>query len=251
MEERDKAKASRPTNRRRWRIVAVLCALLIGAVVVAWWTREREPRYKGVPLTAWLCTYDSYFGSGNFPTTSQMEDAAEAVRHIGTNALPFLLRWMCDEPAPWRIKWRIALEKLPHPADRLGRLTDRRIGPGWELRHRLALYGFTILGPDASPAIPELIRLQRATNSPLVSQYAGIALSRVQGDRLSLNLATLADAQAPPLLRAFAAHSIALIGTNTPAVQSTLVRALEDQDAIVRLYATNALRNFPPEVLAR
>jgi hypothetical protein len=76
-----------------------------------------------------------------------------------------------------------------------------------------------------------------------------LALSHVRGDRLSLDLATLADGNGPPLLRAFAAHRIALLEPKSPRVRSALVKALQDQDFIVRYHATNELRRIAPEML--
>jgi hypothetical protein len=116
-------------TRRRRLFISSLCVLILAFLAFRFFTDKPEPRYQGISLTAWLCTYDSYFSSTNFPTMAQMDQAADAVRHIGTNALPFLLRWLSDEPAPWRRKTRNTLEKLPHPFDRLGRLTDARMGP--------------------------------------------------------------------------------------------------------------------------
>jgi HEAT repeat protein len=179
---------------------------------------------------------------------AQMDQAADAVRHIGTNALPFLLRWLSDEPAPWRRKTRRALEKLPHPFDRLGRLTDARMGPKSDLRHRLAIYGFIVLGPDAAPAIPALNRLATITNSSVIILHY-LALWHIQGDQLSLDQATLSDPNGPPLLRAFAAHRMALLEPKSPRVRSALVKALQDQDFIVRYHATNELRRIAPEML--
>jgi len=85
-------------SRRRKRLIWSGCvALLFGAALLLW--REREPRYQGRPLSTWL---------GEFEWNSERglpcEPATEAVRQIGTNALPFLMRWYSYEPAPWREK---------------------------------------------------------------------------------------------------------------------------------------------------
>jgi hypothetical protein len=228
-----------------------VCVLILAFLAFRFFTDKPEPRYHGISLTAWLCTYDSYFSSSNFPTMAQMDQAADAVRHIGTNALPFLLRWISDEPAPWRRKARSALEKLPHPFHRLGLLTDARMGPKSDLRHRLALYGFIVLGPDAAPAIPALKQFQAGffRYSPDIIISAGLALDHVQGGQRSLDMATLSDDNSPPLLRAFAAHRIALLEPKSPRVRSALVKALQDQDFIVRYHATNELRRIAPEML--
>jgi len=55
---------------------------------------EPEPMYKGRTLSAWLRRYSQ--------TSDRPDDnaaAADAVRHIGTNAIPYLLQWM-DWRAP-------------------------------------------------------------------------------------------------------------------------------------------------------
>jgi HEAT repeat protein len=179
---------------------------------------------------------------------AQMDQAADAVRHIGTNALPFLLRWLSDEPAPWRRKTRNTLEKLPHPFDRLSRLTDARMGPKSDLRHRLAIYGFIVLGNDAIPAIPALNRLQLITNSSVVILHY-LAEWHIQGDQVWLDMLTLSDPNGPPLLRAYAAHRIALLEPKSLKVQSALVKALQDQDFIVRYHAANELRRIAPDMI--
>ena len=137
----------------------------MAAMVIAFvWSREREPQYKGVTLTGWLCSYAPGADWRNH-SVQKKEEAASAVRHIGTNAIPFLLEWMCYEPSPWRKSWRNAFEQLPDPLDRLGRLSDVTYGPKSQLRNRLALDGFEILGPDARSAIPELTRIMQNAKS--------------------------------------------------------------------------------------
>src|SRR5205823_12852958 len=99
-------------KRGRLGIVLLACALgLAGGFLL--WPRDPEPKYQGVSLTGWLAK-----GSND-------GEAAAAVRHLGTNSIPFLLQWLSYEPAPWRRQWRNAFRKLPHPVDRLGRLSEK------------------------------------------------------------------------------------------------------------------------------
>src|SRR5256885_15128646 len=93
-------------------IVLFACALIVACGFFLW-AREREPQYKGRSLTGWLRRYESKDG-----------EAAAAVRQIGTNAIPFLLKWMCYEPGQWRIRWRNAFCKWPQPLDRIGGLSE-------------------------------------------------------------------------------------------------------------------------------
>jgi hypothetical protein len=70
----------------------VLLLLLAGGAVwalVAIITREREPSYLGKPLRAWL--REATYGVGDAGSHDQ---AIQAIRHMGTNAVPFLLEWI-------------------------------------------------------------------------------------------------------------------------------------------------------------
>jgi hypothetical protein len=74
--------------------------LLIGAIMITlvagfcfFLVRNSEPTYNGKPLSYWVQMYsrlDLGFGDE--------EKAAAAIRAIGTNALPFLLKWTDYEP---------------------------------------------------------------------------------------------------------------------------------------------------------
>lgn len=162
---------------RRLSIVLLACALIVvsGSLL---WPRASEPEYQGVSLTGWLAK-----GSND-------REAAAAVRHIGTNSIPFLVQWLSYEPAPWRRQWRNAFQKLPHPVDRLGRLSDKVKGLNWQTRNNLALDGFEILAPEAAPAVPELTRIMSQAGSMRLWSQAARALGFIGPDALpSLMLA--------------------------------------------------------------
>jgi hypothetical protein len=56
---------------------------------------SNEPRYEGRTLSKWLSMYvkDQHV----LARDQQREKVDDAVRHIGTNAIPFLLRWYADD----------------------------------------------------------------------------------------------------------------------------------------------------------
>src|SRR5947209_3349861 len=67
-------------------------------VLVTGALREQEPTYAGKRLSEWvmrLRAKNSLEGE---------RETEEAIRHIGTNSLPYLLKWISYEPTPWRIK---------------------------------------------------------------------------------------------------------------------------------------------------
>lgn len=67
---------------------------------------EREPTCQGRSLHEWL---DEYYADSR----ERMEDdtpqteAYFAIRAIGTNALPTLLRWVEQKPSPWRERFSV------------------------------------------------------------------------------------------------------------------------------------------------
>jgi len=89
-------------KRRRLFIIFLGC-LAAAILVFTLWPSEREPEYKGITLTKYL---DRAAGSPN-------EELTEAIKHIGTNALPYLLRAVDYHPPRWKfaLGWKIL--KLP------------------------------------------------------------------------------------------------------------------------------------------
>jgi len=87
--------------------------------------------------------------------------AGDAIRHIGTNAIPCLLRWIRYDPPPWKATWYQTLAPLV-----------RRLNPNWELRDKdddraaSAMAAFQTLGPAAAGAVEALGRLSNAHHFP-------------------------------------------------------------------------------------
>ena len=138
---------------KRRRLLLILLAP-VASIALAFfiWPREPEPEYNGAPLSEWLERYRE-----NKP------QAAEAIRHIGTNALPFLVRWIQYETPGWR-------NFLNHLHTRLLSSAQNSRALQWLLddkadrRAELAVEAFWALGSKASPASDELLRLALAEN---------------------------------------------------------------------------------------
>src|SRR5882672_6599795 len=107
---------------------------------------QREPTYRGQTLTYWLMK-SCFEGDA---------EATAAVRQIGTNAIPSLTKWLLYEPSKMKLRMVDACEKLPCKIQLPLRdfIGDRH----WKVRTDLAVYGFSLLGPEAKPAIPELVQ---------------------------------------------------------------------------------------------
>jgi len=71
-------------------IMVVIFAMLLSTVVLTCCS-SREPSYEGKPLSAWLLEYDK-FDEAYEPSAPPQPWPHDAVRHMGTNAIPWLLK---------------------------------------------------------------------------------------------------------------------------------------------------------------
>lgn len=155
---------SRGRKKIIWAGLVFLAVTFVTLVRVAPQPRK-EPTYNGRTLTQWLKQLDDgqAFGisSGSLPTfTPKQIEAGEAIRAIGTNALPLLLEDIHAHPSE-KDGW-IQLNR------KLDRVTMEHFGR-WSLgladvtgKDRIrwrAAQGISALGPLAKPAVPELRRL--------------------------------------------------------------------------------------------
>jgi HEAT repeats len=138
----------------RWRKLLIVLAVFAAIIAIIVALIPREPKFEGRTLSEWI--KDSAPKRSPDPETTR---AVEAVRHIGTNGLPWLLKWIsATEPPAWKVKLNTASARLPQWI-RL-RVLPRLLGlNSYNYYRRLALDGFLILGPDAAPAVPQLLRI--------------------------------------------------------------------------------------------
>jgi hypothetical protein len=220
--------------------VAAGCALAALIAMLAF-PREREPEYGGRYLTEWIRLY---LQSPDRFTDGQ--EAAEAVRHIGTNALPLLLKWTDYEPPGWKT---MLATNAPAAARRPGyfrsayvRLLNR---PADDLNW-LARFGFEILGPQARPALPEIQRRMVDWGKPWRAGIAMQIYTDIEGPGgvpalVSALVSTNANC------RQSAAFCLATLGTNGAPAAPMLRNALNDPDTVVRRLAATALQRILPQ----
>ena len=130
---------------------AVVCAcafLLLWSSVAA--AADQEPSYKGRSLSRWLADiFPGQLHTGPYPPEG-------AVRAMGTNAIPTLLKW-------------ISYQASSSPASR-SRSGEPPFGPEHEPTMtaeecaKRSVYAFRFLGAVARPAIPQLTRLARSSS---------------------------------------------------------------------------------------
>lgn len=208
-------------------------------VMFAILNRSDEPMYQGRALSGWLSIYASH--GDDVESSSEMTEAENAVRNIGTNAIPYLLSWVRYESPIWRDKLRRRFTDSPSIQNLIEGSAHRKAGN--------SIHGFKIVGTNAVSAVPELTVLMCDTNSPMASKRAVLALSGLGVEGFEALASVLSDPQKPNRFRIIWSlrNSAFQVGTNK--CLPPLIKALSDQDRLVRISATNVLLSMAPEAL--
>ena len=178
------------TTKRRKRLALVLLTVIAGVVAYGLLNPNNEPKYQGRSLSDWL---DEYQDSRRY----ENGDPAIAVRNIGTNALPYLVKWISSR-------------------------SSRRVTQ--------SLNGFAILGTDAASAIPELQALMK---DPTESA-AKFALVRIGPPAIPAFKAAFADPNQPDRFKLLFTFSMLMFMPGTNSCFPILIEALTDHDPKVR-----------------
>lgn len=193
---------------------------IVSIAVFAW--PKREPKYGGRYLSAWLRDYSRYQNMGDVgPGRSKAEIA---VRHIGTNALPYLLKRIRYERPEWMMKVARGADKIPGPFRKWwwhGVVETHDYGSQ-------ARVGFEVLGADAAPAIPALVGMldDRESHMPgyVLADMGRVAVAPV--------LQVLTNRAADVHRRAEAAWVLGLMETNASDTVEVLVGCLGDEPLV-------------------
>jgi hypothetical protein len=257
--------------------IALAVLLVVVAGVIAWQVlREREPVYQGKPLSVWLVQYGTnHWAEGHWSVGRKGDldtQAENAIRQIGTNAIPTCLRIIATRDSP--------LFKL------VSLFPDRWLAPFYrpstpEYQFQ-GVYGLIALGADAKPAVPALIAMLNDDHGEvrLAAVFALDSLGSLPEDALEdalpslvnrlkpdeFNRIRLEPRAIPVLVRLLdepqnQPHSERIRGNAMsglrqfralakPAVP-TLLRLLNDANEDTRWQATNALMDIDPEAAAR
>jgi HEAT repeat protein len=211
----------------------------VGAVVGLWASREKEPRYKGKSLSQWAEIYLKTEKPG-----VDHPEAAAALRAIGTNGVPTVLRWLSVKSSAVirRQNLEIAIKKWPKPFKRISAafmvssdtLLDQRQRAGLVLRG---------LGPEAEQlAIPVLTRvLQEWKEGEAISALD--ALAQLEDSGFPVILATFSDPLFATNLCNFplTVKGMPSLGTNGPRAVPLLIECLTNEEYIIRATAAECL----------
>jgi HEAT repeat protein len=176
-----------------------------------------------------------------------MESAKFAIGRIGTNSLPWLVKWLreANQVHPWKSQLLHAADKLP-PALRSDYILDFLRNDHVAIRAANAVCSFHILGP---PGISELTRLMDdPVSAPGLRRAAMAGLSGSAKDGLPLLLRVLVDTrQQDRVLAAYYIGTMQDLGTNSTPAVPVLVQCLKDADPDVAVAAAQALGNLNVE----
>jgi HEAT repeat protein len=211
--------------------ILIALSLCVAIVLIAVLTQkeEPEPSYDGHPLSYWIVWRGYYLPA----------ERTRPLREIGPSALPFLLKWIQYEPAPWRDKLASRMPNSPR-----GRaIALRLVNPRAQTRAYEAAFGLHCLGYQAKPAIPELVRLMNKTNHLQTALRATEALAYTGTDALPPLLAVIQNQTHP--CRATALNMLVHMPVITDAGRITVPAVinclLETNDATIPVIAATAL----------
>lgn len=156
-----------------------LATLAFATCVVVAWTfirHEPEPSYQGHPLRYWV----HVFSPSHIPRSpNEKAEAAAALRGIGPNAIPFLLRWVVDATPPTE-EWRMRLAQCVRRVSKtLGEAVQGNDLEKSVLAEHSA-YAFGALGEQAREAIPALEQLATQRTNGLAHLRAMTALAGIR-----------------------------------------------------------------------
>jgi hypothetical protein len=204
------------------RVRTKVLATAIAVAVVAWTalTRDREPQpeFQGRALSFWVRDIDE-------------NSAEEAVLAIGTNATPYLLRWIQYETPSWRIfasdfvgavmPQKVRQHLARHFANnRRGKLADGSV------------VAFRMLGTNAFDALPSLG-----------------ALLKSSGPETACRSVAVLEALGPPALQTLTDDLRDTNSFRRALVHGALENILNDSDTVVPSSVSNNLLLIAPDLL--
>lgn len=276
-------------SRKAWLLLSASAVTLPASLWFAF--AGSEPHYQGRSLTSWLNQYQAAIAETKFSTEDWLPQLptiprhapepalvpAQAVSHMGSPALPLLVKWISFRPSPWKVRLAAYTRKLPNWLQQSGPIKSLAPDAGYR-RLDLALSGLVILKTNAITVIPDLAKVAFDPTAPGAA-YAIRALIEIgepavpaltnlltsaqpehvkEGIRMGLGKigaaasiqALILDMQNPNMMAAGqSAAMLGKIGQQPESVVPALTAALDDPRWFMRQCAAAALGRFGPAAL--
>jgi hypothetical protein len=231
-------------NKRR-KLIAVVLLALAAVVACVFVLPDREPAWQGKTLGAWLRDFDA-------DKPESRVSAAEALRQIGTNAVPLIIQRL-QHPGPRSPSTILALKlKLSELLSKQS-LVKIQFRPGATPRHQ-ALTAIDALGPAAANALPALTKLLHEKPPDSRAPYV---IARIGPEGLPLlrqaltNENSIVRTEARVCLEIFNSHSEVLFPGDGIDVASFDRRICEFNLQMVRAAFKEYNRQHPEKLLPR
>ena len=231
--------------KKRHRILLVLAACAVAALVLYQVVQsEPEPQYNGKKSSQWAEIYEMSLNPTTVdaeppPDSAERREAVEAVRRMKDKVLPRAVRMITYQKPAWMSRVENFMEM---------RLNVRRWcplfiwGPFYGDRGEDNMVYFQMLGPEASPALPELVRIMNHAKAVRSRERAMSALVCIGEDGLRPLMDVAGDPLNPDRRRAaFEILSMKPLGTKLSPAVPLLVKALKDEDVNVSTAAAMIL----------
>lgn len=210
--------------------MAILLLAVTVFVLVRLW-QPTEPSYKGKSLSHWLEQYHSARGTG-----TASGEAEEAIRRVGTNALPTLIRmirvrdsWLKETAMKWSSKQEFIKFSFT-PASK---------------RRFQAQAGYQVLGAAAKAQVPQLMTILTNDSIAQVRQCTASALGFIGEEAQSAVPALLITAKDPDnQVRNSSLWALSSIHADPELALPGLIEALDDSFSVARENAAIALGRY-------
>jgi len=174
---------------------------------------------------------------------SEQSDADKAVCGIGTNGIPYLLKWMGYETPTWKHQFQLAVYRVFGKTTRSWRLHDNA------LRGDGSACALMALGPKAEGAVSNLAQMLNGPTTRAPSQRALFALAGLGKTGLPALVTVLTNQQWTPGFRILVIDRVGALGSDAYPAIPLLQQLLREPDKKMRFFVTNALQKIDPEAL--
>lgn len=229
-----------PPMRKRLSILIPVLLVVILAGICIWIVHSAGPQpvYQGKPLDYWLTGFDFANSRGakpQEPPPPSWNEAGEAVRQMGTNAVPTLLRMLQARDSKFKDSV-ISLLRKQHIFKPPEAAVKKNIK---------ALHAFTALGPKGAPAVPALIKMYEQDSSSFSQQGVPMMLANMgSAAEPAIPLLVGATTHTNEYVRNNAIFALGGLHMEPKLVVPALIRCLNDSNAMVQAQAAGALASY-------
>jgi len=214
-------------GKRRRYAVAVVVLLMVAGLIYGAFRYEAEPEYGGKSLSEWVKAYGTnYFPATYYATGVAMGNsvilkstaADQAIRGIGTNAIPYLVKWLRYQRPAWKQSLLSAVNRLV---------------PRWKMMDQAqvkaenSIDALLALGPDGKGAIPTLKEALWGPAPSITTIRSVDVLFRLGTDGLPPLIDALTNGK-PSVVKSLIVSRIGEAGTNALAAVPALRKLQSD-----------------------